>query len=604
TYLRSAFTGPIQEGGICCYDIATVSSRRDDFLRLGHYKCKLLILSRGMLEALCQLRRFFLARVLNPAAHVVVLLCGVESLAPLLELVPLNGEECTQISSEQDAHEYLSTVTDIVNINPLSRRASGSEQKPEQMQSSGAHGGKSSAVVVPSRVPCGSSMEMFILLKDKVAGGDAEVEFSGDNQRVRVKPLHWNEHFVMSTADFPAGNVNVTLHCGGETLSRTQLQYYSTMDEITRLLRGASLKTLCAHCFINLQLQMLNYTSLIVNTGTFLARLCFNQNSKLAKPPSAELHPVDVPSLLHFAAQNGFKSVSSLLLQCPGAERALRTANRHGQTPTDIAKSHGHKELHILLKERLVTISSSAICISWVSVSASFFCACALSFIARDGKSCLPGHLYFQSKAHPSTTDTQKEEHEEEEGEEDPYALLGVNDEEYDTILSSSNTVPIANRPPAPTPRPESTQVKEDRIPFIAQVFQKKMSQGDADMLYSLPTKQARARGDSISSTYDTFVPSQSPGLQQLIELQERVKGGSLTMDEALERFSDWQRVQKGMDSIQQVAHGASLSQHRAADSIIQRIRSFKLTLAHPSGSHIGVTNILHFSVHELAIPT
>uniref|UniRef100_A0A667ZRW5 B cell scaffold protein with ankyrin repeats 1 n=1 Tax=Myripristis murdjan TaxID=586833 RepID=A0A667ZRW5_9TELE len=462
-----------------------------------------------------------------------------------------------------------------VSINPLSRRASGSEQKPEQMQSSGAHGGKSSAVVVPSRVPCGSSMEMFILLKDKVAGGDAEVEFSGDNQRVRVKPLHWNEHILFVNApDFPAGNVNVTLHCGGETLSRTQLQYYSTMDEITRLLRGA--------------LQMLNYTSLIVNTGTFLARLCFNQNSKLAKPPSAELHPVDVPSLLHFAAQNGFKSVSSLLLQCPGAERALRTANRHGQTPTDIAKSHGHKELHILLKERLVTISSSAICISWVSVSASFFCACALSFIARDGKSCLPGHLYFQSKAQ------QKEEHEEEEGEEDPYALLGVNDEEYDTILSSSNTVPIANRPPAPTPRPESTQVKEDRIPFIAQVFQKKMSQGDADMLYSLPTKQARARGDSISSTYDTFVPSQSPGLQQLIELQERVKGGSLTMDEALERFSDWQRVQKGMDSIQQVAHGASLSQHRAADA--------GANLTSPRGGN--VTNILHFSVHELAIPT
>uniref|UniRef100_A0A667ZRA1 B-cell scaffold protein with ankyrin repeats n=1 Tax=Myripristis murdjan TaxID=586833 RepID=A0A667ZRA1_9TELE len=501
TYLRSAFTGPIQEGGICCYDIATVSSRRDDFLRLGHYKCKLLILSRGMLEALCQLRRFFLARVLNPAAHVVVLLCGVESLAPLLELVPLNGEECTQISSEQDAHEYLSTVTDIVK-----------------------------------RGMASSSMEMFILLKDKVAGGDAEVEFSGDNQRVRVKPLHWNEHILFVNApDFPAGNVNVTLHCGGETLSRTQLQYYSTMDEITRLLRGAA-NPVDFMCQVVLLLRLRLYLDHVRN--------------------HTELHPVDVPSLLHFAAQNGFKSVSSLLLQCPGAERALRTANRHGQTPTDIAKSHGHKELHILLKERLVTISSSAICISWVSVS---------------------------------------EEHEEEEGEEDPYALLGVNDEEYDTILSSSNTVPIANRPPAPTPRPESTQVKEDRIPFIAQ--------GNTEQINAkINHFTSRARGDSISSTYDTFVPSQSPGLQQLIELQERVKGGSLTMDEALERFSDWQRVQKGMDSIQQVAHGASLSQHRA--SIIQRIRSFKLTLAHPSGSHIGVTNILHFSVHELAIPT
>lgn len=61
------------------------------------------------------MRRFFLARVLSPAAHVVVLLCGVDSLTPLLELVPLNGDECLQISSEQDAHEYLSAVIDIVN---------------------------------------------------------------------------------------------------------------------------------------------------------------------------------------------------------------------------------------------------------------------------------------------------------------------------------------------------------------------------------------------------------------------------------------------------------------------------------------------------------
>ncbi|CAB1351720.1 unnamed protein product, partial [Coregonus sp. 'balchen'] len=35
----------------------------------------------------------------------------------------------------------------------------------------------------------------------------------------------------------------------------------------------------------------------------------------------------DIPSLLHFAAQNGFKDISSVLLQCPGAKRALHTAN-------------------------------------------------------------------------------------------------------------------------------------------------------------------------------------------------------------------------------------------------------------------------------------
>lgn len=100
--------------GICCYNIAMVSSRRDNFLELNSYKCKLLILSRGMLKGMCQLYRFFLAHVLKPEACVVVLLCGVESLEPLLELIPLKGEECLQISSEQDANEYCSAVLDII----------------------------------------------------------------------------------------------------------------------------------------------------------------------------------------------------------------------------------------------------------------------------------------------------------------------------------------------------------------------------------------------------------------------------------------------------------------------------------------------------------
>lgn len=67
----------------------------------------------------------------------------------------------------------------------------------------------------------------------------------------------------------------------------------------------------------------------------------------------------------------------------------------------------------------------------------------------------------------------------------------------------------------------------------------------------------ARGRGDSISSTYDAFVPNKIHGLQQLIELQQRVKAGSLTVDGALERFSDWQQVQKGMDAVQQVKEHA-----------------------------------------------
>lgn len=68
--------------------------------------------------------------------------------------------------------------------------------------------------------------------------------------------------------------------------------------------------------------------------------------------------------------------------------------------------------------------------------------------------------------------------------------------------------------------------------------------------LVSMVTGRQR---DSISTTYDTFMPSQPPGLDELIKLQQEVKMGSLSIDDALDRFNDWQRLQKGMDSIQQV---------------------------------------------------
>ncbi|XP_043953721.1 B-cell scaffold protein with ankyrin repeats-like [Gambusia affinis] len=549
TYLQSAFTGQIPEDGICCHDVNT-ASRKDDFVRLSRYACKLLILSKGMLEGLHHKRCFFLSRVLSPAACVVVLLCGVDSLTPLLDQVHINGDECLQISCNQDAPEYVSNVMDIIrkggsamaaNAKPMTHRPSGSEQRNEEMQLSGAD---KSRVIIPSRVPCGSSTEVFILLTNDLAAGDCEVEFKAERKIERVKPVCWSERIlcVSTPADFPAGNVSVTVYSGGKTLTSSKLQYYTRIEELAHLLSSVAdpVEFMCQAlqaCSVEKLDQKLSSMLLeLMPTGGFQGLQVENTQER------AEVHHGDMPSLLHFAARYGLRSVSGLLLQCPGAEQALRMANRHGQTPAEIAKSHGHKELHVVLKEKLKMLGSG------------------------DDNSVYE-MMWNASKQRQC------------EGEdEDLYTPLEVNDES-NSNFKSEKTLDLTNRPPAPTPRPECMQPKEGRTPYIAQVFKKKkIPSGDTDV-YSLTSKQAQRQEGSASGTYDTFVPN-----QQLVELQQRIKTDSLSMAKAVTSHQQQPQVQKSVVNRQQT----KLSHLRAGvinnrdDCVYDKINNVHLTPSYP----------------------
>ncbi|XP_059392191.1 B-cell scaffold protein with ankyrin repeats-like isoform X2 [Carassius carassius] len=529
SYLHFHLVGPIPEAGICCYDIALVTSRQDDFLRLSGYKCKLLILSRGMLEGLCQLRRYFLNRVLRPETNVVILLCGVESLDPLLELVPLKREQCLQISSEQEPRDYQLAVAEIVHKGGQAAAEDGislQKLKIQKKLSSGALVTNQSLLVLPSRVPCENPMEIFILLQEAMASKDSVVEFSGNKQRVKVKPVNWNESTLKVMApDFTSGHVIVTLYSKGLVKGNACLQYYTIMEDIAHFLQQAAdpVKFMC-QAFQVSSLEKLDQTlaSCLMRkmpTGGFKGLQC-------GQSPAGECHSEDIPTLLHFAAQHGLKDLASALLQCPGSGKALNISNSHGHTPLDLAHVHGHNQLFILLQESLKLDDNDAI------------------------DDIDTGVYELMGRADNLWLVDPNEEHQNNE-DVNVYTPLGRDGEEYDTILTSSSSVVIVNRPPAPTPRPDSLPTPEDKTPFIAQVFQKKKSQGDSETLYSFPTRQARQR-DSISTTYDTFMPSQPPGLDELIKLQQEVKMGSLSIDDALDRFNDWQRLQKGMDSIQQ----------------------------------------------------
>ncbi|KAL4679028.1 hypothetical protein H8959_008678, partial [Pygathrix nigripes] len=82
--------------------------------------------------------------------------------------------------------------------------------------------------------------------------------------------------------------------------------------------------------------------------------------------------------------------------------------------------------------------------------------------------------------------------------------------------------------------------------------FQQKTAkrQSDDDKFRGLPKKQDRARIESPA--FSTLRGCLTDGQEELILLQEKVKNGKMSMDEALEKFEHWQMGKSGLEMIQQ----------------------------------------------------
>nr|XP_040149112.1 B-cell scaffold protein with ankyrin repeats [Ictidomys tridecemlineatus] len=164
-----------------------------------------------------------------------------------------------------------------------------------------------------------------------------------------------------------------------------------------------------------------------------------------------------------------------------------------------------------------------------------------------------------QEKRDEPKVEEEKKEDENKQEEEDPYTFAEIDDNEYDQILANMSVKKktgsrsfIINRPPAPTPRPTNVPQKEETTPYIAQVFQQKAArrQSDDEKFHGLPKKPDKAQTESPAfSIASGYLAS---GQEELILLQEKVKKGKISVDEALEKFKHWQMEKSGLEIIQQ----------------------------------------------------
>uniref|UniRef100_A0A667YUL7 Phosphoinositide-3-kinase adaptor protein 1 n=1 Tax=Myripristis murdjan TaxID=586833 RepID=A0A667YUL7_9TELE len=518
-------------------------------------KCIVLLLTGAFLDILGDPElRDALQRLLHPPHRVVVLLCGLSE----DDVQPGIFEHWTswrKVYADDEPAVYIATILDYTST----ESSTGEEMR------SATH--LACLTVQPNRVLCGKRETIFIIFTQKLDSQSAlEVEFSCKNVDAKQVPATLENEYTVSVAapDMPAGVVSLTMHIDQFCVGLKPVKYYTNMGEVNWYLENATdpMEFVC---------QAFNITS---NKTESLDDML--TDSIKSKTPASGLQlfgikqieednmaayqrDEELPTLLHFAAKYGLKKLTTVLLQCPGALQAYSVMNKYGDYPNTLAERSGFSDLRQFMDDfvetadmlkshiqdsispeeggevyEMMSATSQDIMMKYSTCTEDIYesmlgidpeCAEDLSMLCPVAKP-EPGpdhgnkeHLKIEEGEEYGQDDPEKHLDEEEE---DPYNLLP--EDIYDTVDKSLTYAPeIFNRPPAPIPRPQVSEPTEPKT-YISRAFSK----------LSVPHL-------ATSPVYDPYGGMKTPGQRQLIALQERVKVGAISVDEAVQEFKAWQ---------------------------------------------------------------
>ncbi|XP_067277938.1 phosphoinositide 3-kinase adapter protein 1 isoform X2 [Pseudorasbora parva] len=437
--------------------------------------------------------------------------------------------------------------------------------------------------VQPDRILCGHCVNIYIIMVKKfVDEGSLEVEFHSQHSTPQRMPgTLVNECIVtVLSPEMPAGKVSLTLYNNESVVCSTTVTYFTEMEEICRYLEKAAdpMQFMC---------QAFDVTSKMPEsldellTDSLEERMPLNglQNvfgiSQIANNTEANHRDVELPTLLHFSAKYGLKKLTSLLMRCPGALQAYSVMNKDGDYPNKLAEKSGFSDLRQFMDEYVETVDlvkthmeesqndagNEDVYEDMLTASQNFISNFDNEDIYESMMKLNPEmddelessledtntetmlrkffeaqpDKHLQSLQHNSTNggipemdddDYQDDINVDIYGdveEEDPYNPC-CPEQIYDTVEEHSSPE-VINRPPAPIPRPANQPEPEENTTYISKVFCPK------EPVYSLSQRPER----------DSTLGMKTPGQRQLISLQERVKVGELTVEEAVQEFKSWQ---------------------------------------------------------------
>lgn len=409
----------------------------------------------------------------------------------------------------------------------------------------------------------------------------------------------------VASPEMSPGKVSLTLYSEHTSISLSPVMYCTRMGEISNCLENSTdpMDFMCQAFNITSNatetLDTLLTDSLKCKMPTKGLQLFgirqIEENNMGAYQRSEEL-----PTLLHFAAKYGLKKLVTVLFQCPGAVQAYSVMNKYGDYPNTLAQRSGFSDLRQFMDEFVETadmlkshirdsmaddkdgdvyesmsdnilkyslnpgcrediyesmIGLNPDCIDDLYESMETVTEETLNpeeallrkfFTGREGE-CYESHI--EDEEYLTEKEPNAREDKVDEVEEDPYDPC-IPDQIYDTVDVNTSGVPeVFNRPPAPIPRPATVIDPEVSQTYISRVFSAKEENQESNPKTfpreksSVPVRPVRGQASDSASAfaYDPYAGMKTPGQRQLIALQERVKVGVLSVDEAVREFKAWQ---------------------------------------------------------------
>ncbi|KAM9611616.1 phosphoinositide 3-kinase adapter protein 1 isoform 2-T3 [Morphnus guianensis] len=588
-YLQNLFlfTRHVRKHRILSYQLEGESA-------ISHQELDLFNRSRSIILLLSAelVQSFYLPPVLQslqealwPPYKVVKLFCGVTDCDDYLTFFK-DWSQWQELTNDDEPDAYLAAVKKAISEDSGCDSVTDTETEDEKnpvyshrLAMSEEHGSSKSTgdhpVVQPDRIRCGVQTTVYIIMKCKLDGKvKTEVEFSPENaSSVRVPAEVENEYTITVEApNLTSGTVPLQIYSGDLMVGETSITYHTDMEEISSLLANAAnpVQFMCqAFKIVPYSIEALDKLlteSLKKNIPASGLHL-FGINQLEEEDMTTNQRDEELPTLLHFSARYGLKNLTALLLTCPGALQAYSVANKYGHYPNTIAEKHGFKDLRQFIDEYVETADmlkshikeelmqgeeDESVYESMAHLSTDLLMKCSLNpgsdeELYESMAGFVPGapeDLYvemLQSKPETpvagdevslTTKDSMLRKFLEGSSMDVPDSEEGVYQQYGEDVYYSveQDTFPqeMASRPPVPVPRPESSSPQPDNELYI-----------------SKKTIVRPVRDLSQSSIYDPFAGMKTPGQRQLITLQEQVKMGILTVDEAVLHFKEWQLNQK-----------------------------------------------------------